>query len=153
MAARSVVLELALVGLGGAAGTAARALLQDAAGDHRIWMTAAINVVGSFLLGALVGRLASLAPPRARRWRVLLGTGVLGGFTTYSAFALDVVEAAGAGRWAEAVLHPALLVPVGVTAAWAGLVLARQRRRGRRGERAGGVLEAGVAPDAGEADR
>ena len=77
------VREAALVFVGGAVGSLARypvALALPGA-----WATFAVNVLGSFLLGWLLGS----APSRSRR--LLLGTGALGGFTTYSAFAVDVV--------------------------------------------------------------
>ena len=78
---------LAVVAVGGAAGACLRAGLTDAfpaAGGEIPWTTFAINVVGSFLLALLpvlaVVRRRPLLPP-------LLGTGVLGGFTTLSAYA------------------------------------------------------------------
>ncbi|MDT9592262.1 CrcB family protein [Nocardioides zeae] len=97
--------EVALVALGGAAGTAARVgavlAVPDAGGLPTT--VAAVNVVGSLLLGLLVGLLVARGDdtgPR-RRTRLLLGVGVLGGFTTYSTFAVDVAvllgERPGAG--------------------------------------------------------
>lgn len=81
-----------LVIVGGAAGVALRALLiaPFGAGAHPLVVpavTLGINVVGSFLLGVLVGRVDDRHP----HLRALLGTGVLGGFTTYSAFAVQSV--------------------------------------------------------------
>jgi len=51
------------------------------------WTIALINISGSFLLGFLAGFMARNHP-----WRIFLGTGLLGGYTTYSTFSLDVVE-------------------------------------------------------------
>lgn len=81
---------LVLVIAGGAAGVAARAALTlpFGADAHPLVVpavTLAINLVGSFLLGVVVGALADRHP----RLRALLGTGMLGGFTTYSAFAVQ----------------------------------------------------------------
>ncbi|GLZ33896.1 hypothetical protein Lesp02_60840 [Lentzea sp. NBRC 105346] len=70
---------VALVSLGGGLGALARYLLS--AGP---WSIFGINVAGSFLIGALM---ASAPSPRVRAF---LGTGVLGGFTTFSAYALDL---------------------------------------------------------------
>ncbi len=52
--------------------------------------TFAVNLVGCLLMGALAGWL--LGREQGESWRLLLGVGVLGGFTTFSAFALDVAE-------------------------------------------------------------
>lgn len=56
------------------------------------WGTFAVNVLGSFLMGLLAGWLAVKAPGDATHTlRLFLATGVLGGFTTFSAFSLDAV--------------------------------------------------------------
>ena len=84
---------LVLVVLGGALGVGARAALTvppATADAHPLLVpgiTLAVNVVGSFLLGLLLGALGERMP----RLRAFLGTGLLGGFTTYSAFAVQVV--------------------------------------------------------------
>jgi CrcB protein len=80
---------VAVTSAGGAVGAVARWSLTDlfpAAADHFPWVTFAINVVGSGLLAAL----PLLAVARSRPWLgVLLGTGVLGGFTTMSAASVE----------------------------------------------------------------
>lgn len=101
---------LALVALGGVLGSLARYGLVTAA-PHLV-TTLAINVVGSFLLGALVAR-----RDPAHWSRPLLGTGFLGGFTTMSAVAVQVV-ASSAGA---AVLYLTATLVLGVAAAAAGL--------------------------------
>lgn len=83
-----------LVALGGAVGTTARAVLEAVAPappGSWPWTTFAINVAGSFLLGVLLESLHLSGPDEGRRRAVRLGvgTGVLGGFTTYSTFALE----------------------------------------------------------------
>ncbi|WP_374968305.1 fluoride efflux transporter FluC [Terrabacter sp. BE26] len=88
---------LALIFVGGVLGTAARAALETAspAAPAGIpWATLAINVVGSLLLGALLELLARTGPDIGwrRGARLTLGTGVLGGFTTYSTFAVETVQ-------------------------------------------------------------
>ncbi len=84
---------IALVAVGGAIGTAGRYALetQFPAGDGFPLGTAIENLVGAFALGVLLELLARPAPESAGR-RVLrlgLGTGMLGGFTSYSALALE----------------------------------------------------------------
>jgi CrcB protein len=80
------------VALGGALGASARYLTGIAAmrlmGPGFPWGTLTVNVVGSFLMGVLV---VFLAHKDATRLAPLLMTGILGGFTTFSAFSLDTM--------------------------------------------------------------
>lgn len=78
---------LAYVAVGGAVGVLARAAIVAPLGETEAvpWVTLAINVLGSLLLGLLVGWLDGRHP----HVRVFVGTGILGGFTTYSAFAVE----------------------------------------------------------------
>ncbi len=113
--------HLGLVIGGGVLGTAARAglLLIDAPGWQQVSVPV-INVVGGFLLGLLTGLVARHGDGRrTRAARQFFGTGVLGGFTTYSTFAVQAVH--GAELW----LTLATVV-VGVAAAWIGLVAVRE---------------------------
>lgn len=117
---------LALVIAGGAVGVVARALLTvpvDPAAPRILVpaITLAINILGSFLLGLIVARLGGTHP----RWRAFLGTGVVSGFTTYSAFAVQVVSVGGASPWVGAALVIVSLFG-GALAAAAGLSLARR---------------------------
>jgi CrcB protein len=92
-----------------------------------------VNILGSFLLGVLVMIVARL--PDSRRpeeLRVLLGTGVLGGFTTYSALAADTVVLAAAGTVFDAVVYPLASVVLGAAAAVLGMVVGRTVGRGGR---------------------
>jgi len=87
---------LVAVVLGGAIGVALRAVLQlplESAESDLVLpaVTLAINITGSFLLGLLVG----WAGERHSLFRAFVGTGILGGFTTYSAFAVQLVELGG----------------------------------------------------------
>lgn len=114
-----------LVALGGTVGTAARLtlalLIPDAAGIPLA--TLAANVLGALLIGVLAARLPSSAD-----MRVFLGTGILGGFTTYSAFAVGTIE-----LWSEtpmlAVGYALLTLVLGVAAAVLGIRLGRKRKR------------------------
>jgi len=112
---------LGLVVVGGMVGVAARAALVVPLGGgiHPLVVpavTLAINVVGSFLLGVVVGRIDDRRP----RLRAFLVTGVLGGFTTYSAFAVQVVEVGGDAPVVGLVLAAVALFG-GVLAAGIGL--------------------------------
>ena len=90
------MIQIALVGAGGAVGAVARYLSGVAIGrlvpSTPLWApTFFVNVLGGLLMGLLVGTLALKVNEGGERWRLLLGVGVLGGFTTYSSFALDAV--------------------------------------------------------------
>lgn len=90
-AAPGPILEVAV---GGALGTAARytlGRLVPVAPRTFPTTTFTINVVGAFLLGVLVGYLARHRPDDVRL-RALIGVGVLGGFTTFSTFAVETVQ-------------------------------------------------------------
>lgn len=123
---------IALVFLGGSAGTGARVLLSDVtplvAGVPVI--TVGINVVGAFFLGLLLEALVRRGPDTGtpRRLRLLLGTGFLGGFTTYSALALDTVGLLTDGRAGLAALYGLGSVSLGLLAAAAGVAWGTRSR-------------------------
>ncbi|MGC5616224.1 fluoride efflux transporter FluC [Georgenia sp. Z1491] len=128
---------LALVVLGGTLGSGARAAIDQLAGSGPAdvqWATAGINVTGAALLGVLFAVLTTMHDERARRARVVLGSGVLGGYTTYSALALQTVQLAEAGRPAVAAGYAVGSVVAGVLAAYLAhvgvlRVVRAQRRR------------------------
>lgn len=114
-----------LVAVGGAVGAVARygagalSLALGLAGFP--WATFLVNVVGGLAMGALAGWLGE----GGAALRLLLGVGVLGGFTTFSAFSLDAVrllEANQIGLAAAYVLGSTIL---SIGACWLGFVLAR----------------------------
>ncbi len=122
---RSLAL-LVLVFVGGTLGTAARAALTlgTTVPLDRPLRTLAVNVLGSLALGILVGWLRTRATsPGAQRMRMFLGTGVLGGFTTYSALALDTVLIAEQGHAWWAVGYGIGTVVFGAVAAFGGMWL------------------------------
>lgn len=84
--------HIALVAAGGGIGAVCRLLVGhwtlQAFGPNFPWGTLIVNVVGSFLMGCLFAALAR-SGGGAAEWRPFLATGVLGGFTTFSAFSLD----------------------------------------------------------------
>ncbi|GLC27035.1 fluoride efflux transporter CrcB [Roseisolibacter agri] len=116
---------LLLVAAGGAAGSVARFLLTRALAGASAGFpvgTLAINVAGSLLLGVVL----AAAPERPdAAARLLVGVGVCGGFTTFSAFSAEVVALAGRGAYARAALYASASVVLGVLATVAGLALGR----------------------------
>jgi len=114
--------SVALVGVGGVIGVLARYGISRLTlhTDALIWSTVGINVVGSFLLGLLV----------AGSWfsndaREALGVGLLGGFTTFSTFSVQVVLEVDGGRAGIALAYVLASVLGGIAAATAGYALGR----------------------------
>jgi CrcB protein len=122
------LLAYLLAALGGAMGALARwgiaeALPGSAAGWP--WATLLVNLTGCFLLGVLLAVLSSRSPEPA--WaKPFLGVGVLGGYTTFSAFGVEVVRLAENGAFALAGGYLLLSVVGGVLAVGAGAVTARR---------------------------
>lgn len=128
-----------LVFLGGGAGALARALLLAAfpvSGTLPVTVLV-VNWVGAFLLALLTGALLAAAPggvvpARAEELRLTLGTGFLGGLTTYSTFALALAQLTLDGYWGVAAAYALLSLVGGYLLAWAGWQLGgRWERRGR----------------------
>ena len=124
MRARLIV----LVFLGGTVGTFARAAIEQAFAPPLRdwpWPTLLINVGGAFLLGVLMEILArrTARDGSGAHARLLLGTGVLGGFTTYSTFAVETVHL----PMTLGILYAVLTVVGGLAAAALGFRLARGR--------------------------
>jgi CrcB protein len=93
--------------------------------------TLVVNTVGSFVLGLLVARLW----PSASDWmKALLGAGLLGSFTTYSAFAVSLVALASRGEWVVAVVYLVATLALGLGAALLGLRLGGRTAAARRPE-------------------
>jgi CrcB protein len=106
-----------LVGIGGVLGALARHLLGERI-DARTADTLAVNVVGSFLLGAL------LAAPVDDSLLLLLGTGFCGAFTTFSTFAFETVRLAETGQPRRAVGNAVVNLVGAVAAVLTGATLA-----------------------------
>lgn len=109
------------VALAGAGGVLARYWLSSIVhGAALPWMTVGINVLGSFLFGVLI-----VAHSTSPHLRTILGVGFLGGFTTFSAFTVQVfldLEAGAAGRGLVLLLAS---VAAGLAAAAAGYYVGR----------------------------
>lgn len=126
-----MIVRVLLVAAGGIVGTAMRLALElvlPAPGGVPLAILAA-NILGCFAIGVVVARI-----PQAAGVRFFLVPGVLGGFTTYSAFAVGALE-----LWASipafAVAFVAVSLVLGLAACLLGLRLAMPRRGSRRGER------------------
>ena len=111
--------QFLLVGAGGAMGAmlrlAALSLLMP------LWGTMLVNIAGSFLMGVLVAQSGWMSAEH----RLLLGTGLLGGFTTFSAFSADVGAFAQNGAWGLAGLYVLGSVALSLLGFWAGFMLTK----------------------------
>ncbi|MGY5124530.1 fluoride efflux transporter FluC [Streptomyces nigrescens] len=95
---------IGVVAVGGAIGAAARygaALLWPTGNGSFPWTTLAVNVVGCALMGVLMVMITEVWPAR-RLLRPFLGTGILGGFTTFSTYAVDIQRLIDGGHPAAA---------------------------------------------------
>lgn len=88
------------------------------------WATLTVNVLGSFAMGLLAGWLARHGEG-GEGWRLLLGVGLLGGFTTFSAFALEFGLLVERGALGIAAGYVALSLIAGFAGLFAGLYLIR----------------------------
>ncbi len=119
---------LLLASAGGALGAGARYLVYQHVtrlwGAAFPWATMIINIVGSLLIGVLVAILLERLPDTTGL-RVFLITGILGGFTTFSAFSFEVVELIERAEITYALLYLAGSVVLSVAACWLGLTATR----------------------------
>ena len=117
------------VALGGSLGAISRYAFMGAIGkrwgDAFPYATLATNVIGSFVLGALVALLARHLPPQQEEIRLFVAVGFLGAFTTFSTFSLDVMTLYQRGEWGAACAYMLASVVVSVAALVAGLYLFR----------------------------
>lgn len=123
------MLKLALVAAGGALGAAARYGAGAAAlrwlGPGWPWGTLAVNAAGGLLMGVLAGALSARAHG-GEALRLFLGVGLLGGFTTFSAFSLETAAMIERREWTAAGAYVLASVVLSVAAVFAGLWLARR---------------------------
>ena len=109
MSSPSPLAASALVAIGGGGGAWLRYVTGRAIGSGALpWATLSVNVAGSFAMGLLAGWLARHGAPEsgnAESWRLLLGVGLLGGFTTFSAFSLETMNLVRQGDGGRAAIY------------------------------------------------
>ena len=114
--------------LGGGIGAALRHGVNLAAartpGTAFPYGTLTVNIVGSLVMGLLAAYFA-FKGDASQHWRLFLTTGILGGFTTFSAFSLDVALLYERGQVAMAALYVGVSVCVSIAALFAGFALVR----------------------------
>lgn len=116
---------LLIVALGGALGSVARVVVSLLIPATRLpWETILVNVAGSLLIGYLMGRLGGLNPENAR-WHGLLVAGFCGGFTTFSTFSWQTVDAFQRGQPWSAAVNVLVSVAACLVATWLGWRIAR----------------------------
>jgi len=117
-----------LIGAGGALGAMARYLLSSwitqVMGTQFPWGILCVNIAGCFAMGLVAG--AGLqAIPLSDGMKAFLATGILGGFTTFSAFSLDAVQLVERGQSLDAAVYVMASVAGSIAALIAGLALVR----------------------------
>ncbi|WP_144128308.1 fluoride efflux transporter CrcB [Catellatospora sichuanensis] len=118
---------LAVISAGGVLGALARHAVSRALPASPTgfpWGIFLVNVTGCLLIGALMALVTHVWPGR-RLLRPFLGTGVLGGYTTFSAYTVDIVRLADAGAVAVAVAYLAGTLLVALPAVYGGMVVTR----------------------------
>jgi CrcB protein len=121
--------KVLLVAAGGATGAVARYLLGTQAmrlGSAWPYGTFAANILGGFLMGMLVGYLAFRGGADQERLRLLLGVGVLGGFTTFSAYSLELTLMLERKAYGQAVAYGMTSVLLSIAALAFGAMVARR---------------------------
>lgn len=135
LTAPSPLAASALVAAGGAVGAVARyqigRLVINAIGPNSAsafpWATLGINLFGSLAMGALLGWLArgTMAAETTESMRLLIGVGLLGGFTTFSTFSAELVAMLQRGQITDALIYGSVSLFAGMAALVAGLLIAQ----------------------------
>jgi CrcB protein len=122
-------MPLFLVMIGGAFGSGLRYLVSRLSltlvGPGFPWGTWFINLSGGLLMGLLVGLLARHPSANGENVRLLVGVGVLGGFTTFSTFSLEAATMIQRGEWGSALVYVTSSAVGAILALFAGLAIAR----------------------------
>jgi CrcB protein len=122
------MLNMLVVGLGAAVGANLRYVLgawvAQRLGSGFPYGTLLINVVGCLAIGALL-TLAATRVPLSEPVRLLLVTGLLGGFTTFSSFGYETYALIGGGNWLGAALYAAASLILGLGAVFLGAAAVR----------------------------
>jgi CrcB protein len=122
---QNFLIVFAGAGIGGALRHAVNLLVARGLPQSVGVSTLIVNVVGSFLMGVLIEMLA-LKTGASQNWRLFLTTGLLGGFTTFSAFSLDAALLYERGQLGGAVLYVLASMVLSLAALAAGLLIVRQ---------------------------
>ncbi len=129
MTSLSTTSALGLVALGGGLGAALRFIFSQVVGrllgGAFPWGTFSVNAFGGLVMGLIVGWFAMHYPTQSPPLKLFLTTGVLGGFTTFSAFSLEMVDLIDAGKFAIAGFYALASVVVSVAAIYGGLIFAK----------------------------
>lgn len=124
----ALMLSFLWVALGGAIGSVLRLGVNMSAphllGNDFPWATLTVNVVGSFLMGLLSAILAEKFSGQLDL-RLFITTGVLGGFTTFSAFSLDVFGLMQRGENSMALVYALASVGLSILAVFGGFMVSR----------------------------
>ena len=116
---------LLLIGSGGFVGSILRYVVSQSVQNKFLssfpYGTMSVNIIGSLLIGIVYGLVekGNLSPEA----RLFLATGILGGFTTFSAFTLDALNLLQEGLWLESISYILLSVVLGVVAAFLGIFI------------------------------
>jgi CrcB protein len=121
--------KILLVGAGGFIGSIARYLTVITI-DKRLnsvfpYGTMTVNLLGAFLLGFLLAMVTKKTGMHAHEWKLFLGTGFCGGFTTFSAFAVENVNLWEQKLPGTAILYMTISMAGGILAVWVGIILGR----------------------------
>jgi len=120
--------NILLVGIGGGIGSIARYLAQKWVGlllPHPFpWGTFLVNITGCLLIGLFYGLSVKGSLP-GQDWKLFLLTGICGGYTTFSAFALENMQLLRTGEFFYAALYSGASVLLGIAAAFGGMALTR----------------------------
>lgn len=123
------MMHFLIVALGGGLGAGLRHLsgqmIGRLAGNSFPVNTLFVNVFGSFVMGVFIVWLAKRAGGTSQEFRLFFATGLLGGFTTFSAFSLDVANLVERGDMTQAGGYVLFSVIVSILALFVGLWLAR----------------------------
>ena len=120
-------MQVIWVAIGGALGSVLRFLLQSrfqaAHGGSFPIGTLSVNLIGSLIIGFIAGWF--LSAPFSNTLRIFLMVGVLGGFTTFSSFALENLNLLRAGNVKAALVYMLASNVIGIGLAWAGFAVSR----------------------------
>ena len=124
------MLTVLLVGAGGFVGSVMRYLVgtwvQSVSGNSWIpYGTLTVNVAGCFLIGLIAG-LAETRQLLGEGTRALVVVGLLGGFTTFSAFGYETITMVREGHMVAAAANAGLQIALGLTAVWIGVTVSQQ---------------------------